>query len=227
MTLRSVMIAAVLLLCQGPAAAQDSTPMQRVQTTIDKVVAVLRDQTLDSNQRWAQIMPAIDESFDFRSMSQSVLATNWKSATPEERERFVEFFAKYIEQVYREKIEMYTDQKIIYKSETITDDRAVVETVIQTDSAEIPVNFTLKNNMGKWYAYDVVIEGVSLVANYRSTFAVIIKNEGMDGLLADIQRRVEKYIEEYPPPTVPGEEGTGAGEGTPEPEAAAPEAAGS
>ena len=71
--------------------------------------------------------------------------------------------------------------------------RAVVETIIKTDSTEIPVNYKLKNNDGEWYAYDVIVEGVSLVNNYRNTFAVIVKNEGMDGLLSDIQRRIDRY----------------------------------
>ena len=65
-----------------------------------------------------------------------------------------------------------------------------------TDTNEIPVDYKLKNNNGTWYAYDVVIEGVSLVNNYRSTFAAIVNNDGMDGLLNDIQRRIDKHKEE-------------------------------
>ena len=80
-----------------------------------------------------------------------------------------------------------------YTGETIRGKRAVVETLIITDSTEIPVNYKLKNNDGNWFAYDVVIEGVSLVSNYRSTFAAIVKNDGMDGLLLDIQGRINKY----------------------------------
>ena len=83
--------------------------------------------------------------------------------------------------------------KIEYTGETINGKRAVVETLIITDSAEIPVNYKLKNNDGIWFAYDVVIEGISLVSNYRSTFAAIVKNDGMDGLINDIQLRINKY----------------------------------
>ena len=77
--------------------------------------------------------------------------------------------------------------------ETINGKRAVVETTIATEITAIPVNYKLKNNDGEWYTYDVVIEGVSLVNNYRSTFSAIVKNDGMDGLLSDIQRRIDKY----------------------------------
>lgn len=170
-----------------------STPTARVKDSVDKVITILKDKSLDREARWAKIGLVINDSFDFRSMSQSVLATNWKKATPEERQQFVVFFSQYLEDTYRTKIESYTNQKVEYVGETIRGKRAVVETQIITDSTEIPVNYKLKNNDGNWFAYDVVIEGVSLVSNYRSTFAAIVKNDGMDGLLSDIQNRINKY----------------------------------
>lgn len=183
----------LLIISVNLAAADFSTPTGRVKDAVDKVIAVLKDKSIDRDARWEKIAAVINDAFDFRSMSQSVLATNWKKATPEERQRFTEFFSQYIEETYRSKIEAYTDERIIYKEESIRGNRATVETVIVTSSTKIPVNFRLKNNDGEWFAYDVVIEGVSLVSNYRSTFAAIVKNEGMDGLLSDIQRRIDKY----------------------------------
>jgi len=174
-------------------AEQFSTPTDRVKDSVDKVITVLKDKSLGKEERWSKIGLVINDSFDFRSMSQSVLATNWKKATPEERQQFVVFFSQYLEDTYRTKIEAYTNQKVDYVGETIRGKRAVVETLIITDNAEIPVNYKLKNNDGNWFAYDVVIEGVSLVNNYRSTFAAIVKNDGMDGLLSDIQTRINKY----------------------------------
>ena len=184
----------VLVLFASIAVAADySTPTGRVKDSIEKVIATLNDKNLSREDRWQQISAVIKNGFDFRSMSQSVLATNWQKATPEEQQRFTEFFTQYIEETYSAKIEAYTDEKVMYKAETIKGDRAVVDTLIVTGSTEIPVSFKLKNNGGEWYAYDVVIEGISLVSNYRSTFAAIVKNEGMDGLLSDIQKRIDKY----------------------------------
>ncbi len=174
-------------------AAEFATPTARVKDSVDKVITVLKDKSLDREESWARIGLVINDSFDFRSMSQSVLATNWKKATPEERQQFVVFFSQYLEDTYRTKIQAYTNQKVEYVGETIRGKRAVVETLIITDSTNIPVNYKLKNNDGNWFAYDVVIEGVSLVSNYRSTFAAIVKNDGMDGLLSDIQTRINKY----------------------------------
>lgn len=198
MTRRLLFPLLFLLLLPAARAVDFSTPMGRVQDAISRVVAVLKDASLDREGRWERIAAVIDDSFDFRSMSQSVLATHWKRASPEERERFVEFFSRYIEETYRAKIEAYSDQEIRFENETIRGDRAVVETVIVTDTTEVPVNFKLKNNEGQWYAYDVVVEGTSLVANYQNTFAAIVKNEGMEGLLSDIERRIERYRSTHP-----------------------------
>lgn len=174
-------------------AADLSSPTGRVKDSVNKVLAVLKDKSMNREARWSKIGVVINDSFDFRSMSQSILATNWKKATPEERQQFVVFFSQYLEDTYRTKIEAYTNQKIEFIGETIRGKKAVVETVIITDNSEIPINYKLKNNDGTWFAYDVVIEGISLVSNYRSTFSAIVKNDGMDGLLNDIQSRVKKY----------------------------------
>jgi phospholipid transport system substrate-binding protein len=184
-------------------AAEFSSPTSRVKDSVDRVITVLKDKSLDRQTRWDKIGIVINDSFDFRSMSQSILATNWKAASPEERQQFVVFFSQYLEDTYRTKIEAYTNQKVEYVGETIRGKRAVVETMIITDSTQIPVNYKLKNNDGNWFAYDVVIEGVSLVSNYRSTFSAIVKNDGMDGLLTDIQSRINKYkaTQKAPPPS--------------------------
>ena len=193
---RFIIFTGLLLLCSNLPAADYSTPMGRVKDSVEKVLKIMNNRDLDRETQWRRIAVVIDDSFDFRSMSQSVLSTHWRRATLEERERFVEFFSQYIEETYRSKIEAYTDQKIEYKQETLKDDRAVVDVAIISSSTEIPVSFKLKNNAGEWFAYDVVIEGVSLVNNYRNTFSAIAKNEGMDGLLADIQRRIDNYKSE-------------------------------
>jgi phospholipid transport system substrate-binding protein len=185
--------AVFILLSVSAIAEQFSTPSERVKDSIEKVITVLKEKSLDKEDRWKKIGVVINESFDFRSMSQSILATNWKQATVEERQQFVFFFSQYLEDTYRMKIEAYTNQKVEFVGETIRGKRAIVETLIITDDVEIPVNYKLKENDGNWFAYDVIIEGVSLVNNYRSTFSVIVKNDGMDGLLTDIKSRINKY----------------------------------
>jgi phospholipid transport system substrate-binding protein len=181
-----------------------STPTGQVRDSVERVLKILKDTTLDRDQKWEKIGVIINERFDFRSMSQSILATNWKRATPEEREKFVEYFSQYIEETYRDKIEAYDNQEIRFVDEKIYGKRALVKMMIVTENTEIPIDFRVKDNDGEWYSYDVVIEGVSLVNNYRNTFATILKNEGMDGLLNDISRRVQKYKEKQAAGDSPG-----------------------
>lgn len=172
---------------------QTQTPTERVKEAVDEVIAVLKNESLNREQRWERIGVVINRAFDFQTMSQSVLATNWQKATPSEKKRFVAFFSQYLEDTYRTKIEGYTNQEVRYSGEKIVGDRAIVDTAIVAGDKEIPVSYRLRREDDEWYAYDVVIEGVSLINNYRNTFSAIVKTEGMDGLLSDLQSRIQKY----------------------------------
>lgn len=173
------------------------TPTQTMKEAVSGVLKILKDDRLNREQRWLEIGKIIDTRFDFRSMSQSILATNWRTATAEEKRRFVEFFSQYLEDTYRTKIEAYTGQRVEYLGEQVRKDRAIVDTQIVADKVRIPITYRLKNNDGEWFAYDVVIAGISLVNNYRGTFSAIIKSEGMDGLLLDLEGRIASYKEKH------------------------------
>lgn len=186
-------IALVALLIAVPPASAASTPTETVKVAIDQVIAGLQGHSLEREQRWASIGRIINDRFDFRSMSQSVLATSWQEATTEEKRQFVEYFSQYLEDTYRTKIESYSDQRVEYLAEQVRKDRATVDTAVVTSDKRIPITYRLKLTKGKWVAYDVVIEGISLVNNYRSTFSAIVKAGGMDGLLTDLERRISDY----------------------------------
>ena len=145
-------------------------PAERVQRGIERVLNIVQDKTLTRKQRYEKIR-----------------------ASPEERRRFVNFFSEYIENTYFGAIDAYTGEEIEYGEGKVRGKRALVDTFIVTKTASIPVTYKLKLNDGEWYAYDVVIEGVSLVNNYRRTFSAIIRDDGVDGLLNDIQQRIDKY----------------------------------
>ena len=181
-----------LLLPAAPASA-DTSPTDTVKDAINHVIDELKGHSLEREQRWASIGRIINDRFDFRSMSQSVLATNWQEATTEEKRQFVEYFSQYLEDTYRTRIESYSDQRVEYLAEQVRKDRATVDTAVVTADKRIPVTYRLKQTKGTWVAYDVVIEGVSLVNNYRSTFSAIVKAGGMDGLLTDLEGRIADY----------------------------------
>jgi phospholipid transport system substrate-binding protein len=184
------LVAALLLLAASFVNAA-ATPTDRVRNTVDRILAVIGDTSLDWQQRHERISEIVDSAFDFRSMSQSVLATNWKTASPAEREQFVEFFSDYLENTYMEKIDGHSNAQVEYLDERIKGDRAVVDTVVVEAGKRIPVGYRLHLDQDVWYAYDVVIEGVSLVSNYRDVYVGVIQRQGLNGLLNQLEEKIK------------------------------------
>lgn len=169
-----------------------SSPTDDVRTSVDAVLAILKNTQLDNEDKRAQITSIVKERFDFRAMSQRTLATNWKNTTDEEKDKFVALFAQLIESSYVGKLESYNDERVDYPGEKVKGRKAVVETVIISASADIPVDYRLYHKDGQWLVYDVIIEGVSLISNYRSSYQEIMKKEGFDGLLAKMQAKIDE-----------------------------------
>ncbi len=192
-TTRLFSIFLLVMVALPPVLARELGPKEQVKVTVDGILAILRDKSLDWYSKQLSIESIIDRRFDFQTMSQSVLATHWRKATPEERKRFVEFFSQYLQHTYTERMKQYTDQYVKYGAQTIRGDRAVVHTFIVTDNADIPVTYKLKQDEGKWFGYDVVIENVSLISNYRNTYTAIVRSEGMDGLLDSLENSIKQY----------------------------------
>ena len=169
-----------------------SSPIDEVRTSVDAVLAILDDEQLNYEDKRSQISGIVKKRFDFRAMSQRTLATNWKKTTDEEKDKFVELFSQLIENSYVGKIESYTNERVDYPGEKVNGRKAVVETLIITASADIPVDYRLYQKGDQWLVYDVIIEGVSLISNYRSSYQEIMKKEGFDGLLTKMQSKIDE-----------------------------------
>ena len=177
----------------GAAAVQaETTPTEDVRTSVEAVIALLKDDQLDRDIRREKMREVIDKRFDFRAMSQRTLATNWKKASDSEKQKFTELFAELIQNSYVSKIESYTNETVEYPAEKKKGRKAVVNTLIITSSAEIPVNYSVYQKDGSWLVYDVIIEGVSLISNYRSSYQEIVKKDGFDGLLARMEEKIRE-----------------------------------
>jgi len=185
------MLFGLLMTLAGAAFAADNAT-ESVRTSVDAIIAILKDAALDKPAKREKIRGVIAERFDFRAMSQSTLATNWKKASQEEQRQFVALFAELIQNTYIGRVEAYTNETVKYPGEKITKDRAVVETLIMTSNAEIPVTYKLYLKDGRWLVYDVNIEGVSLISNYRNSYQEIVKKEGFSGLLAKMEEKVKE-----------------------------------
>jgi phospholipid transport system substrate-binding protein len=189
----NMLLAALLCL---PLLAFAGAPTEVLRGTIDEVLTVLRDAQMDGAGKRQKIRSIIDTRFDYQAMSQSTLAQNWKNANPEQQQRFVDLYARMMQDNYLVLVEEYSDQAVAYGDEKIKKERyAQIDTVITDAGKQIPVNYKLRLKDGDWLIYDVVIEGVSMIGNYRSSYQQIVKTDGMDGLLARITAKLDGVTE--------------------------------
>jgi phospholipid transport system substrate-binding protein len=181
-------------------------PTAQVKASITKVVDILKDPALKKaekeEERRKQLRDVILPRFDFREMAQRSLGLHWRDRTPQERDEFVSLFTDLLEGFYRKRIESYTDEEILYTGEQLEDKFAVVNTKIvsRKEQLDVPVEYKVILRDGQWKVYDVVIEGVSLVSNYRSQFNRIIRTSSYAELVRKM--KVKHEAEEFsPPPT--------------------------
>lgn len=165
-----------------------------VKKTVDSVVHIVTDPEMkkksNETKRRSSIKTAISTIFDSQEMSKRTLARHWRDRTPVEQKQFTELFADLLENSYVSKIESYNDEKILYTKEAIDGSYAEVKSkVVTARNDEYTLDYRLHKQGDKWMVYDVVIEGVSLVSNYRTQFNKIINSEGYAGLVKKLQAK--------------------------------------
>lgn len=194
--------AIVFLMASGPTAAYGGAPTTQVKMTIDRVLETLKDDNLKkpskTEERRLALRKIVGERFDFEEMSQRALALHWRSRTPHERKEFISLFSDLLERSYVNKIESYTDEKVLYTEESVDGNYAVVRTRIVTKrNVEVPIDYRLTAKNGVWRVYDVVIEGVSLVNNYRNQFNRIIRSQSYAELVKRLKdKQAEKLFDD-------------------------------
>ena len=145
-------------------AATNETPIAIVKDTITRILSTLADDSLSEEQARKRVAAIANERINYYEMSKRVLAVNWSKTNPEQRKRFVGFFRQKLFDTYWSRFKKYRDKEVIYFTSTIDNDGfATVDTVIQSDTIEIPVTYRLKYAKGKWLAYDFLVENNSLI----------------------------------------------------------------
>jgi phospholipid transport system substrate-binding protein len=193
-----IFIFAVVFISGGLYPAQAGEPTHQVKQSVDKVLDILKDKELKkpskTKDRRAAIRSIVSERFDFEEMAKRSLALHWRTRTPEERKEFVSLFTDLLERSYIKKIETYTDEKINYTAERIEGDYADVNTKILTKrNVEIPIEYRLIKKKD-WQVYDVVIEGVSLINNYRTQFNKVIRTNSYAELVKRMKNKQEEEL---------------------------------
>jgi phospholipid transport system substrate-binding protein len=183
----------LLLPLQGFAA----TPMETVEKGVDTVIKTLGDPAFKAKTKEDQIAvigKEIDHIFDFQELSRRTLGRDWKKMSAEQQKEFVKLFKQLLQGVYADRLLAYSDQKVIFDKETmLKKGRAEVQSYLQTsDGNKIPLFYRLTDRSGSWKVYDVIIEGVSMVKNYRTQFRQILSKDSPDKLIEILRDKVNK-----------------------------------
>ena len=195
-----IALLSLLLLFTGlqDAAASASDPLDQVKGSVDAILSIVREnQPAGEGEKLPeafrqQIIDLVYDRFDFRAMSRLALARNWKTISTQEQDHFVFLFAKLLENTYYDRINSYSGEDVVFKEQRIKKNKAVVSSLVVRNSVETPVVYKLRIIKDKWLVYDVVIEGVSLVRNYRTQFASIVEKEKYAGLVKRLEEKIAK-----------------------------------
>ena len=196
-TRRVALLGAVcVLLGQADALRAAADPLSQLKASVDKVLAVLKDEKLAGSEmretRRQQVESLVDAIFDFQEMGKRALGRTWDKLAPAEKEEYVNLFTRLVKQRYIGKIDSYSGQEIVFKRQVLKDKSALVYSVLLDNNTEIPIDYRLVLRNDLWAAYDLRIENVSLVSNYRRDFASIVKKNGVAGLLKKMNDKVEQ-----------------------------------
>lgn len=180
-----------------PSGSLAGEPTNQVKQTVDAVLEVLKNKELKkpekTEQRRAKVRAIVGERFDFEEMAKRSLAQHWKKRTPEEQKEFVPLYSDLLENAYIKKIEKYEDEKILYVDEKTEGTYASVKTnIITSKEVQIPIEYRLLRKDSKWAVYDVVVEGVSLVNNYRNQFNSILRSGTYEELVKRMKNKTLK-----------------------------------
>lgn len=192
---RTVLVAVWLVSAAVPSYA--GAPTDSMKTTIDEVLRIVREEALKqpnkADERRQMLERVVEARFDYQEMSRRALGAPWNTLSDQERQEFVTLFRTLLTNSYADKIETYSGEGVQYLNERLMDkDYAEVRTKVLSGKTEIPLDYRLINKANDWRVYDVVVDGVSLVNNYRGQFAKIIKSSSFADLVEQLRKKSEK-----------------------------------
>jgi phospholipid transport system substrate-binding protein len=180
-----------------PLSLYAGVPLTTIEHHVNKVLNVLRDPALKGESakkvKKEKLRAISEEMFDFTELSKRTLGSNWKTFNPAQQKEFIELFKDILEDAYMDRITSYRDEKIVFNKEfMLSDDTAEIQSNIITKKSEIPIYYRVILKNEEWRVYDVIIEGVSLIKNYRTQFREIMANKSPEELLKVLRKKVGK-----------------------------------
>jgi phospholipid transport system substrate-binding protein len=179
----AVVVAATVVIARLAAAGE---PTDALKTRVDRVLRLLEE----PGDRRAEMRKIADELFDFEEMSRRALGPHWNARTPQEQREFTMLFADLLERTYVGRVESGRGGKVVYTGESLTGDEATVRTrIVTSQRTEVPVDYRMHRRDGRWQVYDVNIEGISLINNYRSQFNSVIQASSYAALVERLRSK--------------------------------------
>jgi len=188
----------LLLMFAVASVAFAGEPQNRLKIGIDKVIAILSDPAMKGpakkTERQHKLRAVADSFFDWRELSKRAVAESWNKYTPKQQDEFISVFSELLQKTYIRKLEKFNNEKVEYIKEQVEGDRAFINTQVIMKDKTIPINYVMVKH-DQWMVYDVVIEGVSLVKNYRTQFSKILSRETPEALLQRIKDKIKALDE--------------------------------
>ncbi len=195
-------VAAIMVFVATAWVEAGGSPTEVIQSTSREVIRVLEDAQVKGPEhaveRQRRLEQVIGDRFDFSEMAKRSLGAQWRTLTDAERKEFVELFQRLLSNTYLAKIEGYAGEQVMCLGERVEGSYAEVQTKILMGKDEIPVNYRLLSTGGEWRIYDAMVDGVSLVNNYRGQFARILKSDSYAGLLEQLRKKSQESVEARP-----------------------------
>jgi phospholipid transport system substrate-binding protein len=194
---KNLALIAIFIMSLTVTGAMAAEPLQVAQEVIEQALGILNNPAYagpaQKEQRRQLVKQIVDRRFDYREMAKRSLGPTWHKLNNSQRDEFVRLFANLLEASYSDKIDRYAKHvKIDYIGQSVDDGYAEVRTVVVRPNDRIPLNYRLFNASGSWMVYDVIIEGVSLVSNYRSQFARVIHESSYAELVHRLRTKVHE-----------------------------------
>jgi phospholipid transport system substrate-binding protein len=173
------------------------TPTEAMRTTVSQALGVLQDENLKKpereDERVTRLRKIADSRFDYGEMAKRSLGGQWGKLAERERQEFIDLFTEFLTATYVEKIHSYSGEEVRFLNEQLKGDYAEVRSIMVGKKTEIPLDYRLMMKGGDWKAYDVLVDGVSMVGNYRQQFAALLRSSSYEHLVQMLREKVAQF----------------------------------
>jgi phospholipid transport system substrate-binding protein len=184
--------------CEAYGTSGDSSAIVQVSATVDSILNILNEKNV-FQEKWPEkkeeIVVFIKERFDFRELSKRALGKHWKKISLNEQDNFIILFQDVLQNTYIDRLKSYSNEKIVFHKQVTKGEKALVYCAFSRKDEEIPMKYRARRINESWLVYDIIIEGVSLVSNYRKQFDQIIRKDTYNGLIAKMKEKARKQDE--------------------------------